>query len=179
MVGCIVDDAIALINESLCATILCGVIDIGFVVRAFRQKPFAIAVGIAANHDADGYPRVKVPLFKRLACLRFVKLLTFAFVDVIRGQFVELAQVCGYGIFSGVFAGFLDCFVDACVIDAVLNAENAIFDILWSTCWVAAFIIGTVCIAHNGNAIIRAFIVIIGAGYRAGDCENRDRCCEV
>ena len=156
MVCGVVNCTAALIHKTLCSTIVCGVIDIGFVVRAFRQKPFAIAVGIAANHHADCCPRVKIPLFEGLASLGFVKLLTFVLAHVIAWQFVELAQVCGHGIFSGVFAGFLDCFVDACVIDAVLNAENAIFDILWSACCVATFVRGAVSPTTDKNLL--AFI---------------------
>lgn len=120
MVCGIVNNTIALVNESFSAAVLGGVFDIGFAVRTFWQCFVIIAcIGsiivefVAANHHADGCPRVEIPLFKSLAGFGFVKILAFIFANVVRGQFVELAQVCGYGIAGGVFAGFLNCFVDA------------------------------------------------------------------
>ena len=119
MVCGIVNNTIALVNESFSAAVLGGVFDIGFAVRTFWQC-FVIIAGVggvivefvAANHHADGCPRVEIPLFESLAGFGFVKILAFVFANVIRGQFVELAQVCGYGIAGGVFARFPDRFVD-------------------------------------------------------------------
>ena len=119
MVCGIVNNTIALINKSLGAAVLGGVFDISFVVRTFWQSCMIIACVrgvivefIAADHHADGCPRVEIPLFESLARLGFVKVLSFVLAHVIAWQFVELAQVCGNGIACGVLAGFLNRFVD-------------------------------------------------------------------
>lgn len=75
MVCGIVNNTIALINESLGAAVLGGVFDIGFVVRTFWQSCMIIACVrgvivefVAANHHADRCPRVEIPLLESLAC---------------------------------------------------------------------------------------------------------------
>lgn len=67
---------------------------------------------VAANHHADCCPRVKIPLFKSLAGLGFVKVLPIVLAHVIAWQFVELAKICRDGIAGGIFAGFLDGLID-------------------------------------------------------------------
>jgi len=111
MVSGVVNNAIALIDKSLGASVLGGVFDICFVVGAFWQCCMIVAcVGcvivefVTTNHHADGCPRVEIPLFKCLAGLGFVKLLAFVFANIVAWQLVELAQVCRHGIASRVFA---------------------------------------------------------------------------
>lgn len=118
MICGIVNDAIALINESFGAAVLGGVFNIGFVVGTLGECCMIVVVRcvivefVSANHHANRCPRVKIPLFESLAGFGFVKILAFVFINVIRGQFVEFAQVCGHGISGGVFTGFLYRFVD-------------------------------------------------------------------
>ena len=75
MVGSVINNAIALINETLGAAVLGGVFDSGFAVRTFWQSCMIIACVrgvivefVAANHHADGCPRVEIPFFESLAC---------------------------------------------------------------------------------------------------------------
>lgn len=115
MVCGIINNAIALIDESLGAAIFGGVFDIGFVIRAFWQCRMIIACVrgvivefVAANHHANGCPRVEIPFFKSLAGLGFVKVLPFVLAHVIAWQLVEFAQVCRHRIARSVLAGFLN-----------------------------------------------------------------------
>ena len=127
MIGCIINNAIALINETLGATIICGVINIGFMIGTLGQCCMIVIIVIgcvvvefvSANHHTDGCPRVKIPLFKCLACFRFVKFLGFVFADIISWQLVKLAQVRSDGIAGGVLSGFLDSVIDICAISTI------------------------------------------------------------
>jgi len=104
MICGVVNDAVALIDETLGAAIFCRVIDIGFVVSSFGQKTFVVPKFVAANHHADGCPRVEIPLVECVARFRFVKRFAFVLCDVVCWQLVKFAQVCSHRIARRVFA---------------------------------------------------------------------------
>ena len=108
----IVDDAVRLINQTLCSAVLGRVIDIRFVIISAWQLAIVIIINIAANHHTKRSPRIKIPFIESLSSLRLVQGLSFVFADIVARQFIELAEVRGHGIFCSVQAGFFHRFVN-------------------------------------------------------------------
>ena len=93
MIGGVINVTAATIDESVCATIVAEVIDIGFVVIRCRELSFAIVKVVAADHHAERCVRIEIPFHKSFASLLFVKLFTFALGDIIGRQAVVVADV--------------------------------------------------------------------------------------
>ena len=109
MIGGVINVTAATIDESVCATIVAEVIDIGFVVIRCRELSFAIVKVVAADHHAERCVRIEIPFHKSFASLLFVKFYSFALGDIIGRQAVVVTDVLcnveprGVFLFGGIF----------------------------------------------------------------------------
>ena len=93
MIGGVINVTAATIDESVCATIVAEVIDIGFVVIRCRELSFAIVEVVSADHHAERCIRIEIPFHKCFAGLLFVKFFALALGDIIGWQTVIVADV--------------------------------------------------------------------------------------
>ena len=102
MVAGVIDVATAAVDETVCATVVCEVINVGLVPGSRRQHPFAVLEIISANHHAERCERIEIPFGKIAACFLLVEPFAFAFVHIVRGEM---------SVFANVFGNFVLCSV--------------------------------------------------------------------
>lgn len=93
------------VNQPLRSAVCRTVIHVALAVGVLREKSFAVLERVASDHDAQGFPRVEIPLGKRFPG-RIVKFLGLGLGAVIGWQFFEFAEIGCDGISGRVDAGF-------------------------------------------------------------------------